>query len=732
VTFARAVDSGCIPTHICAGINRDHVEAAGNERGEVEIMEKFFYPESLVVIGVSLKRVNLGHIILANNADLGFTGRLYGVGKEAGELRGKKVFTDIKGLPETPDVAIIITPAKTIPGIMRECGEKGIRHVVIESGGFTEYSGDNRSLEEEVLGIARQYGMRIIGPNCIGTINTENQLFMPFAIFKTALKSGKVSIVSQSGGVGDTYMRITNENHIFFNKFIAVGNKLDIDEVDCLEYLVDDKSTSAILMYLEGFSRGRDFFNAAMKSGKPIVVQKSNRSPMSAKIAQSHTAALSASDDVVGSALHQAAVIRVKSEDELVIAAKTLQLPLMKGNRVAVLSRSGGHAVITVDACEKYGLELIEFPKPFIDTIKTLYDTNIIAHQNPLDLGEIFDYTIFTRILEETLKLENVDGIIFNHLYQSSYEAEMSRTFLNGVKDLAKLHDKPVVVTLISDAAEILDVAMNHPYPTFTSPLQSATALWGSRYYYLRRQERDNRGEPDKFLLDIPAIKAIRKLCDAEKRIPLTDEALSVCASAGIAPVPGKRISDAAGIGSAGIRYPAAVKLLSRDASHKSDIGGVKINLASAEEAAAALKEISTSVGKLAKPPRIDGFLLQEMAQKGQEFFVGGSQDPAFGPIVIAGLGGIYIELYRDRAIRLAPVTRNEARDMLRQLKAYKILEGFRGSEPLDIDALVDLICRVGNLVSRVPEIAEIDLNPVMVHGRGNAISIVDSRVFFR
>ncbi len=695
-------------------------------------MKKFFYPESLVVIGVSLKRVNLGHIIMATNADLGFSGRLYGVGKEAGELRGKQVFTDIKSLPETPDVAIIITPAKTIPGILRECAEKGIKHVVIESGGFTEYSGDNRSLEEEVLGIARANGMRIIGPNCIGTINTETQLFMPFAVFKKALKSGKISIVSQSGGVGDTYMRITNENHIFFNKFVAVGNKLDVDEVDCLDYLVNDPNTSAVLMYLEGFSRGREFFDVAMKSVKPIVVQKSNRTPMSAKIAQSHTAALSASDDVVGSALHQAAVIRVKSEDELVIAAKTLMLPLMKGNRVAVLSRSGGHAVITVDACAKYGLELIEFPKSFIDTIKTLYDTNIIAHQNPLDLGEIFDYTIFTKILEETMKLENVDGVIFNHLYQSSYEAEMSRTFLDGVSRLVKQHDKPVVMTLISDAAEILDVSMNHPFPTFTSPLQSATALWGSRYYYLRKQARDDRGKPDSYPLDRKAIDAVRDTCAKERRIPLTDEALAVCASAGIQPVKGVTVIDEKGLDAAGVAYPVAVKLLSRDATHKSDIGGVKVHLADKGAAAGAIDQMRSAVAGLKNPPRVEGFLVQEMAPAGQEFFVGGRQDPVFGPIVIAGLGGIFIELYRDRAIRLAPVTKSEALDMLRQLKAYRLLEGYRGSGPMDIDALADLICRVGHMVSEVREIDEMDLNPVMVHARGKGVSIVDSRVFFK
>ncbi len=694
-------------------------------------MEKFFYPESLVVIGVSLKRINLGHIILSSNADLGFKGRLYGVGKETGELRGMPVYPDVKSLPETPDVAIIITRAKTVPGFMKDCGEKGIRRVVIESGGFSEYSRDNRSLEEEVLEIARHYGIRIIGPNCIGTINTENQLFMPFAVLKTPLKTGPVSIVSQSGGVGDTFMRITNENHIFFNKFIAVGNKLDIDEVDSLEYLIEDKGTGAILMYLEGFSRGRDFFDAAMKSEKPIVVQKSNRSPMSAKIAQSHTAALSASDDVVSAAFHQAAVIRVNSEDELVIAAKTLMLPAMKGNRVAVLSRSGGHAVITVDACAKYGFELIEFPEEFIEKIKSLYDTNIIAHQNPLDLGEIFDYTIFTKILEVTLELPNVDGVIFNHLYQSSYEAEMSRIFLNGVSELSKKHGKPIAMTLISDAAEILDISMNHHYPTFTTPMQSATALWGSRHYHLRKEARNNRGQLEKFNLDRKRIESIQALCVREGRIPLTDEALDICAAAGIRPVPAVRIGDAGELSGLVIAYPAAVKLLSRDASHKSDIGGVKIGLPDREAVARAINEMADAVTRSPKPPRIEGFLVQEMAPKGHEFFVGGRRDPVFGPIVMAGLGGVYIELFNDRAIRLAPVTRNEAMDMLRQLKAYRIIEGYRGGGPLDTEALADIILRVGHLLGEVREITEIDLNPVIVHERGSGVSIVDSRVFF-
>ena len=515
---------------------------------ESHYLDKFFYPESLVVIGVSLKRLNLGQIILSNNHKIACKARLYGVGKEAGDLQGVPVFSDVSELPEAPDVAIIITPAKTVPSVMRACALKGIKRVVIESGGFSEYSRDNRNLEAEVLQIARENDIRIIGPNCIGTICIGHRLVMPFVFSSGQPVLGPVSIVTQSGGVGDALLKIVKENHIFFNKFIAVGNKLDLDEVDFLEYLIQDESTKAIIMYLEGFSRGRAFFEAAMKSPKPIIVYKSNRYPLTAKIAQSHTAALSAGDDVVSAALEQAAVMRVNDEEELMVIAKALKIPPMKGNRVAVLSRSGGHAVITVDACAENGLELVEFPKSYLDRIGTIYNTNVIAHQNPLDLGEIFDYTIFTKILEETIALDGVDGIIFNHCYQSHYEAKMSREFLNGVKDLVEKSWLPVAVTLVSDAAEVMDITMNHPYPTFTMPVQSVRALRIYRDHESRVRRRDGRGVPAVFPLDVKAIHAIRAACAAEGRIPLTDEALAICAAAGMSPARHAVAKDPAGI----------------------------------------------------------------------------------------------------------------------------------------------------------------------------------------
>lgn len=695
-------------------------------------MEKFFYPDSMVVFGVSLNKITLGKIIFMNNQNIGYAGKLYGIGKEEGELNGLKVYKDVMGLPEIPDVAIIVTPAKTVPGIMEDCGKKGIKHIVIESGGFSEFSDDKNSLERELLDIASKYGMKVVGPNCIGTVNCEINLMMPFGFLKYKMVNGTASIISQSGGVGDTYMRMVRENHIFFNKFASVGNKLQIDENDFFEYYIGDAKTTLILMYLEGFTRGRRFFDLAMESDKPVIVMKSNRSASSAKIAKSHTTALSTDDDIVDAAFAQSAVIRVEGEDELAIAAKALQLPAMKGNRVAVLSRSGGHAVITADACEKYGFDMIEFPQSFIDSIKKMYETRVIAHQNPLDLGEIFDYTIFPKILEEALKLDEVDGVIFNHLYQSGYESEMSRTFLSSVGDLIKKYGKPVALTLISDGEELLDIAKNHPCPTFTAPLQAASALNILLTYHKQMNAKKSRGQNAKFPSDRNIIDAIKNKCDIEKRIPLTDEALAICAAAGITPVTGFTITKREDLKGKDIKYPAAVKLLSKEASHKSDIGGVKINILSIDELKRAINDIESSVMKIANPPSIDGFLIQEMAESGEEFFVGGRQDKTFGPVVMVGYGGIFIEILKDRSMRLAPVTKNEAEDMVKTLKTYPIIKGARGRGPLDEEALIDTICRVSSLLSDFDYISEIDLNPVILHQKGKGISIVDSRVFFK
>jgi len=694
-------------------------------------MEKFFYPRSLVVFGASTTKMNLGQIVLLNNKKNGYEGALYGVGSKAGDVNGVPVYTDVADLPETPDVAIFLTPAKTIPALMEACGQKGIRRIVIESGGFSEYSSGDYSLEKEVLKVAEKYDMKVIGPNCVGTINFDIKMMMPFTFAKDIPTGGRVGIIAQSGGVGGAYLRAIAGYGIKPGKYVTTGNKLQLDEVDFLEYFLHDDKTEIITVYLEGFKRGRAFFDLAMQSEKPILVQKANRSALSAKIAQSHTTALSNDDEVVESSFRQAAVIRIEDELDLINAIRVVRLPLMKGRRVAVLSRSGGHAVLSADACAKYGFDINPFPPSFIETLKTIYNTRIIAHQNPLDLGEIFDYTIFTAILEEVLKLPTYDGVLFNHIYSANFEAEMSRTFLTGVEKLVSKYQKPVCLAMISAREEILDISKNHTYPTFTSPLEAASALHVSLNYYERKEARKARGKVPSYDVDLHTIKGIRERCLLEARIPLTDESLKICSTAGLQPVKSMAIGNAKSVVRVPLEYPVALKLISRDASHKSDVGGVVTNIINKKTLLAAVAEMEKTLKRLKPRPAIDGFLVQEMAPPGIECFVGGRRDQAFGPIIIVGLGGVFIEIFKDTTIRLAPVTKKEANDMLKELKAYPLLLGVRGKGRADIKALVEVICRVSTLLTNCPEISEMDLNPVIVHPDGQGVSIVDARVFF-
>ena len=695
-------------------------------------MEKFFYPRSIVVIGASVTKMNLGHIIVLNNRENGYEGNIYGVGREEGDIAGAHVYDSVDKIPEVPDVAIIISPAQTVADFMEACGKKGIKRIVIESGGFSEYSEGQNILEKKILEIADHYNIRFIGPNCIGTVNFDIKMMMPFGFFPETPSGGRVAMIVQSGGIGSAYLKEFGDNAIIPGKFAAIGNKLQIDEVDVLDYLIKDEKTDVITMYMEGFKRGRAFFNLALRSDKPIIVQKSNRSNLTAKIAQSHTTALSADDTVVDGCFRQAAVIRAEDNIDFLNAVKIIRLPLMKSRRVAVLSRSGGHAVLTADACAKFGFSLVDFPPAFIETVKTIYHTRVIAHQNPLDLGEIFDYTIFTKILEEALKLPDVDGVLFNHLYVATYEAEMSRDFLSNVGRLVKQYQKPVAVTVNTDAPELLNISKNQGYPIFTSPLIAAKALDVSATYYEEKTARDARGKNVPSSINMAAIEKIREHCGAEKRIPLTDEALQITGDAGIGCVAGVTVKSAKEASKCKLNFPVAVKLLSRDASHKSDVGGVRLKIQNHKKLVEAISDMKKVFKKIKPQPTIDGFLIQEMAADGVECFVGGRQDPVFGPIVIAGLGGIFLEIFQDTSIRLAPVTKNEAMDMLKQLQAYPVLQGARGKMKADIDAFSDVICRVSQLLTRAQDIAEIDLNPVIVHEKGKGVSIVDSRVFFK
>jgi acetate---CoA ligase (ADP-forming) len=446
----------------------------------------FFYPGNIAVVGVSPDKTNLGKNIVKNCLSFGYQGEILPIGLREGVAFGQRIQTSLDAIDRRIDLVVILTPAGTIPGILEQCGRKGIRHAVIESGGFSEMGEERKPLEEACREAARKHGIRFIGPNGIGVTNLENGLALPFMPLRSDLTLGPVSILAQSGGVGLSYLNLLADESIGINKFVSLGNKLNVDENDLLSYLIHDKGTKIILLYLEGFSDARRFVEIASKSDKPILVYKSNRFQGSASIAHSHTAALFSNDRVVNDALEQAGCIRINALDDAMDYIKSQTIPPLKGNRLVVVSRSGGHAVIAADACAYYGFRLPRFPDEFLRKFESRFRARVIRLQNPLDLGDLFELEFYEYIVEEMLKREDVDGVLLGHGYRRGYEQEASRELFKKVEHLVERYQKPVATFVHTEAAERDYLKKTLKMPIFSAPENAMRALslsyrWASR-----------------------------------------------------------------------------------------------------------------------------------------------------------------------------------------------------------------------------------------------------------
>ena len=437
----------------------------------------FFYPKSIAVIGVSPVKNNLGKNIVLNCLHFGYPGEIVSVGLSEGIAFGQRIYQNLEEIDRDIDLAVVLTPAKTIPGILEQCGRKGIKHVVIESGGFSELGKEGEPLEKACVEVAHRYGIRFIGPNGIGVTNLENGLALPFMPLRTDITLGPVSILAQSGGVGLSYLNFLSEENIGINKFVSMGNKLNVDENDLLGYLIQDEGTKIILVYLEGFKDARRFIEVASTSKKPILVHKSNRFEVSARIAHSHTTALFADDMLVDYALEQAGCIRLNTMDDSMDYIKSQTLPPLRGNRLVVISRSGGHAVIAADACAHYGFSLPRFPEEILKKIESRLRAHVIRLQNPLDLGDLFELEFYAFIIEEMLKREDVDGIVLVHGYRGGFEQEASRTLIKRVERLVEQYHKPVASVIFAEALEKDYLRKSVKIPIFSAPENAMRAF---------------------------------------------------------------------------------------------------------------------------------------------------------------------------------------------------------------------------------------------------------------
>lgn len=692
-------------------------------------MRSFFDPKSVAVVGISDRPNNLARAIVNNLHVFSFDGIVYLVGHRGGVQFGRRIFKSVSDIPDQVDLAVILTPAPTVPEILKECGLKGIKRVIIETAGFREFGGKGLELEQRIVETAGEHDMRIIGPNGIGVMNLHNGLVLPFTPFEDIFTRGSISIISQSGGVGITYLNLLASENLGIAKFASVGNKLDVDENDLLEYLLQDEQTEIICLYLEGISDGRRLMEIAKKATKPILLQKSGIGNLSRSIAASHTAALATDDSIVDAALRQAGIARFRDSDTLINYLKVLPLPPLRGNRLAVISRSGGHAVQAADACELAGFELAHLPQEFVSEVEKHFRAHVVRLTNPLDLGDLFDYDIYMKIVRETLAQPGVDGLVFLHTYVSRTEGPQSHELFDRLTHLPHEFQKPVVTCIATDGVELSILRKRFKLPIFTDPQAPVNAL---------RLSRDFRGgvskdEPahSELLFDTRSVIRIIAECREERRNPTLKESLTILSAYGLPVIPFVLVSDAEEAVEAAktLGFPVALKVVSEQISHKSDVGGVQLNLRTGDGVRTAYAEMIERIVEHSPDAHIQSVLVQPMAQPGFELILGGKQDSNFGPWVLVGMGGIFTEVLSDISRRIAPLSPGMARQMIEALKASPILKGARGQRPRDIDSVVDALLRLGRLLIDFPEILEIDVNPFRVFVAGQKAMALDGRI---
>jgi len=686
---------------------------------ELKTIKNIFYPESVAIFGVSEKPDNLAQYILKNMLDNKYTGRIYPIGRQAGKINGIKIYTNLDEITDKIDLAVILTPAPTVPDLLRMCGEKGIEYAVIESGGFSETGEQGMMLEQELIKIAKAYNIRFTGPNGLGVVNMENGLCTPFSPVVPPIRKGKVSIISQSGGMSLTIMHIFSYEGVGINKVISAGNKADINEIDYLSYLMEDPGTEIIAMYLEDVKDGIQLIDLIQNNEKPVVIFKSNINPKTSQIARSHASAIANDDMVVSEAFREAGAIRANNLTEFVELIKLLNISTSYGNNVAVLSRSGGHAVITQDALAQHGFETPKFSDTFIKEVNKHVRAGVISLTNPLDMGDIYDFDFYLNATELALGDPAFDFVIFIHTYSVAMAGELSDEMAKGFATLTQKYRKPILPLFFTEISNLNSLKESIDYPFFTDPAIMLMSV--AKIRDVSAFKRKLVIKPQTFQINNHQQRIINTLS------PMGS--LNVAQFHGLPVAPwgyAKSEKELQEIVKE-LGYPLVMKIESRDVSHKSDIGGVVLNIDNEGKALDAYNWLTDGIKKRHPEIVIDGVIVQKMLKGDIELIIGAKRDAQFGPVVIVGMGGIYTEFLRDTSVALCPVDHSYALEMLKRLKGYPLLKGVRGKKPLAINEVAELISNVSQMMIERFNILELDLNPVLVDEEG-AIAL-DARV---
>jgi acetyltransferase len=705
------------------------------EIDKIGTLDSFFRPNSVAVIGASSNPTKLGHAVLKNLVEGGYkkNGQVYPINQRADEILGLKVYSSVKEVPGTIDLAVIVIPYPYVPSILRECGEKGISAAIVISAGFREAGQVGLERELELIEIAEQYGLRLIGPNCLGVIDTNTPINASFA--SGTPPNGPMAFMSQSGALGTAVLDIALAGRLGLSKFVSLGNKADVDEIDLLNAWQDDPNTNVIMIYTEGMTNGQKFIKVAREvtRHKPVVAIKSGVTQSGSRAVSSHTGSLAGSEQAYQAAFRQAGVLHVNSMEELFdVSAAIGYQPALQGDRIAIITNAGGPGILATDALERAGLTMARFEGQTIQAL-VQYLPDAASAANPVDVLGDARSDRYKFVFEIIINDPNVDGILVLLTPQAMTEIDETAT---AVGELSKNTEKPILACFMGEkqVKSGIDILTTYNVPNYSFPERAARALRGKADY--RRILQRPIPEYENFDVDRKAAQKIFEQVRQEGRLSIGDaEARGILQAYGmriprsiVAETPAQAVEFASDIG-----YPVVLKIASPDILHKTDVGGVKVGLSNAEDVRDAFELMMYRAQRYVPEARLWGCLVQEMVPAGGlEVLVGMNRDPQFGPLITFGLGGIYVETLKDVTFRVAPLSKEEARDMMNEIRAHALLDGVRGMPPADKEAIVDTLLRIGQLVLDFPEIVELDINPLMVYEENQGAIAIDMRLIMK
>ena len=700
----------------------------------MNVLDKIMKPKSIAVVGASTKEHTIGSDIMKRLQEYKFNGNIYPVNPKGGVIEGLQAYTSVLEIPGEVDLAIIVVNAKFVLSTIDQCHEKGIKGLCIITAGFKETGKEGAEAEKQLLAKVREYGMRCVGPNCLGVVNTHPDVRMDGCFAESLPERGNIGFVSQSGALGGGILNILKDLNLGFAQFISIGNQADVNAETALEYWEDEKDVEQILLYMESIQNPANFRKLASRISKkkPILALKAGRSAAGASAASSHTGSLAGADKAANALLNQSGVIREYSLQDLFATAKVFaNCPIPKGDRVAIITNSGGPGIMATDAICEHGMQIAKISDETKEKLRSFLPS-AASVKNPIDMIASAPIEHYKQTLETVIADENVDMIITIYLpFLGLKDIDVAKALME-IK--AEHPEKPVIGVFMTKSeffSTLSDMKVNMPFFMYAEEAADGLNRLNQQRKWMERPE----GKIPTFDVDYKRAQEIIAKSVNEGRAQLTTResidvldayGIRVCKS-GFAKSEDEAVSIADSIG-----YPVVMKMTSKTTSHKTDVGGVRVNIQSAEQLRAEYQDLISKLTEKGLLEGLEGVIIQEMVKGNREMVCGIATDPQYGPMMMFGLGGVFIEVMKDVTFRIAPLTDVDAKEMIKSVKAYKLLEGARGTKPAQMEQIEETLLRLSQLVHDFKFIDELDINPLLISEKTGEGIAVDGRIKVR